>query len=45
MEEDKPKLRECIKDLQEVGDSANIDYRVCHKDGASLNVIGKIKLP
>ena len=44
MEEDKPKLRECIKDLQEVGDSANIDYRVCHKDGAILNVIGKIKL-
>ncbi len=44
LEEDKPKLKECIRNLREAGDSANIDYRVLHKDGKIINVIGRIKL-
>lgn len=44
LDEDKPKLRACIQKLQDVGDSSNIDYRVRHKDGAILNIIGKIRL-
>ncbi|MCI8640130.1 MAG: response regulator [Coprococcus sp.] len=44
LDEDKPKLKACIRRLQDVGDSANIDYHVRHKDGAILNIIGKIRL-
>ena len=44
LDEDKPKLRKCIRKLKEAGDSANIDYRVLHKDGKIVNVIGRIKL-
>ena len=44
LEEDKPKLKECIRNLREAGDSANIDYHVLHKDGKIINVIGRIKL-
>ncbi len=43
-EEDKPRFRECLRHLEKVGDSADIEYRVCHKDGTILDVSGKIKL-
>ncbi len=43
-EEDKARLRECLRQLRKVGDSADIEYRVCHKDGMMLDVSGKIKL-
>lgn len=44
VEEDREKLRECIRKLKEVGDSTSVDYRVMHKDGEILNVMGRIKL-
>lgn len=44
VEEDKQRLRECLRHLDKVGDSADIEYRVCHKDGTMLDVNGKIKL-
>ena len=44
LDEDKPKLKACIQRLKEAGDSDNIDYRVLHKDGKIVNVIGRIKL-
>ncbi len=44
LEEDKHKLRSCIKTLREKGDSVSIEYRVQHKDGEILHVMGNIKL-
>ena len=44
LDEDKPKLRECIMALQKEGDSASVEYRVKHKDGKILHVMGNIKL-
>ncbi len=44
MDEDKPKLRECIKTLTQVGDTVSVDYRVQHKDGAVLHIMGNVKL-
>lgn len=44
LEEDKPKLRDTIRGLKEVGDSADIEYRVRHKDGTVLDIIGKIQM-
>ena len=44
MDEDKPKLRECITKLKKTGDSINMEYRVQHKDGEILHVMGNIKL-
>ncbi len=44
MEEDKPKLREKIKSLKAPGDAADIEYRVQHKNGQILYVMGNIKL-
>ncbi len=44
MGEDKPKLRECITKLKKTGDSVNMEYRVQHKDGEILHVMGNIKL-
>jgi len=43
-DEDKPKLRECILSLTEPGESAGVEYRVRHKDGNVLHVMGNIKL-
>lgn len=43
-EEDKPKLRECIHALKQVGDSNSVEYRVRHKDGKELHILGNIKL-
>lgn len=44
MEEDKPKLRECIKMLKKEGDSVSIEYRVQHRNGEILHVTGNVKL-
>lgn len=44
LDEDKPKLRACIRALKREGDSGNIEYRVLHKDGEILHVMGNIKL-
>ena len=42
--EDQPKLRECIQSLKKQGDSASLEYRVRHKDGKLIHVMGNIKL-
>ncbi len=44
MDEDKPKLRECIESLKKEGDSTSIDYRVARDDGEILYVMGNVKL-
>ncbi|MDE6923911.1 MAG: PAS domain-containing protein, partial [Acetatifactor sp.] len=44
MEEDRDMLCECIQTLQKEGDSVNVEYRVRHKDGNILHVMGNIKL-
>ncbi len=44
LDEDKPKLSESIRQLQEVGDSASVEYRVQHKGGELLDVMGSVKL-
>jgi len=44
LDEDKPVLRECINSLTEAGDSATVEYRVRHKDGEILHILGNVKL-
>lgn len=44
MDEDKEKLRNCIRGLEKEGDSVSVEYRVCHKDGEIRHVMGNIKL-
>ncbi|MDE6841175.1 MAG: response regulator [Oscillospiraceae bacterium] len=44
VEEDKVKLRESIVGLKKAGDSVSIEYRVQHKDGERLHVMGNVKL-
>lgn len=44
VDEDKPILRESMRKLKEVGDSASAEYRVKHRDGKILHVMGNIKL-
>ncbi|MCI8538898.1 MAG: response regulator [Oscillospiraceae bacterium] len=44
LEEDKERLRDCILSLKTVGDSVSTEYRVRHKDGETLHVMGNIKL-
>ncbi len=44
MNEDKGKLRECIRELKKVGDNVNVEYRVQHKDGKILHIMGNVKL-
>lgn len=44
VEEDKPKLRDCIRKLDKEGDSVSVEYRVQHDDGKILNVMGNVKL-
>lgn len=44
VDEDKPILHSKIKELKEVGDSCNVEYRVQHKNGEILHVMGNIKL-
>ena len=44
LDEDKPLLRACITGLTNVGDSSDVEYRVLHKDGQLVHVLGNIKL-
>lgn len=44
MDEDKPKLVEAIRELREVGDNVEVEYRVQHKNGDVLHVMGNVKL-
>lgn len=44
LDEDKPKLKETIQSLKNVGDSVNTEYRVRHKNGDIVYVMGEIKL-
>ena len=41
---DKPRMRECMESLKKEGDSTNLEYRVRHKDGKVLHVLGNVKL-
>ncbi len=43
-EEDKERLRTCIRQLDKVGDNVNIEYLVRHPDGKELHVMGNVKL-
>ena len=42
--EDREKLRESIRTLTNEGDSVSVEYRVRHKDGEELHVMGNVKL-
>ena len=44
VEEDKEKLQKSIEGLKEEGDSTNVEYRVQHKNGKILHIMGNIKL-
>ena len=44
VEEDKERLRECIKTLKKEGDNVSVEYRVQHKNGEILHVMGNVKL-
>lgn len=44
VDEDKQKLRDSINSLKKEGDSVSVEYRVQHKDGKILHVMGDIKL-
>lgn len=44
VDEDKPKLREYILKLKKENDSVSTEYRVQHKNGDILHVLGNIKL-
>lgn len=43
-EEDREKLESCIRSLKTVGESVSVEYRVRHKDGELVHVIGNVKL-
>ncbi|MCM1154105.1 MAG: ATP-binding protein [Roseburia sp.] len=44
VEEDKERLRACIRELETEGDNIGIEYRVQHKNGDILHVMGNVKL-
>lgn len=44
LDEDKEKLRACIQNLKTVGESVNTEYRVRHKNGEILHIMGNVKL-
>lgn len=44
IDEDKEKLRQNISSLTRVGDSVSVEYRVQHKDGKKLYILGNVKL-
>ena len=44
VEEDRERLRDCIKTLVKVGDNINIEYRVRHTNGEIRHVMGNVKL-
>ena len=43
-DEDKERLRNCIRTLKKAGDTVNVEYRVQHKNGEVLHIMGNIKL-
>ena len=43
-EEDKEPLRNNIKMLKNIGENVSVEYRVRHKDGKCLHVMGNVKL-
>ncbi|MBD5647618.1 MAG: response regulator [Desulfovibrio sp.] len=43
-DEDKDKLRAAIGQLKNVGDSANYEYRVLHRDGRTVHIMGSARL-
>lgn len=44
IEEDKPVVQSSMKELKEVGDSCSVEYRVQHKNGEIVHVLGNVKL-
>ncbi len=44
IEEDRPSLLESIKTLKKPGDNISVEYRVRHKDGEVLHVMGNVKM-
>ena len=42
--EDRERLRECITSLKKEGDTVSIEYRIRHKDGQELHIMGNVKL-
>ena len=44
VDEDKEKVRECLRKLKKEGDSASIEYRVRHADGKIFHIMGNLKL-
>lgn len=44
VEEDKPMLRKRIGELKKTGDSVSVEYRVQHKNGNILHIMGNVKL-
>ena len=44
LDEDKGKLRDCIKSLTREGDTVSVEYRVLHKNGELRHVMGNVKL-
>ncbi len=44
VENDKPKLRQAIQGLKRAGDSVSVEYRVQHKNGDILYIMGNVKL-
>ncbi len=44
VEEDRERLRECIRTLKKEEDSISVEYRVQHKSGEILYIAGNIKL-
>ncbi len=44
VDEDKEMLRASIRELKKEGDSVSVEYRVQHKDGKLLHIMGNVKL-
>ncbi|MDE7312330.1 MAG: response regulator [Eubacterium sp.] len=44
LEEDRQKLHQCMKRLNNEGDSVNMEYRIRHKNGDIRHIMGNIKL-
>ncbi len=44
LEEDRERLQDTILTLQKPGDSVGVTYRVLHRDGSILHIIGNVKL-
>ena len=44
VEEDRAALQESIEDLKKEGDSVSVEYRIRHKNGDILHIMGNVKL-